>query len=159
MQVQCSLSLSLWFGFFGAPLVFMLHWQLTKCWLPPGLFLKPTNACNPTWLWLCYLRVQGPLKPGIHITVSKPWSLLHNQCSRNVWVQSVQLPDSCWEYPSCFGGTSLSAWRTWLLGTAGSVYHWTENKGKSREGTQIQGEDQKTHVKTWRVYASTTALL
>lgn len=55
------------------------------------------------------------------------------------WSKRVQLPDSCWECPSCFGGTLLSAWRTWLLGTAGSVYHWTENKEKSREAIQSPG--------------------
>lgn len=58
----------------------------------------------------------------------------------------VRLPCSCWVYPSCFWGTLLSAWRTWLPGTAGSVYRWPENKEKSSKETQIQGEDQETTV-------------
>lgn len=60
------------------------------------------------------------------------------------------LPDSCWECPFCFAGTLLSAWRTWLLGTAGSVYRWTESKEESR-GKQNPGRT------TWKTSNSTSS--
>ena len=65
-----------------------------------------------------------------------PWRSQQNPNSKHasVWEQCVRLPCSCLVYPSCSGGTLLSAWQTWLRDTAGSVSRWSEEKEKWKRG-------------------------